>query len=181
MEEYQEEVQNQMQNEAMLETQSENQAEAMEEQKEEQQFMASPQDPYYGGDGSQDLTGYSEQKPIVSLYTLFQDVLDKPSSIKVSNIDPKTELGDLGISVRDCMRIGLIGDTFHHPKFAKFFLAQANIITDSAMSKKGWFTELFITSKKFAEKSSSQNLNLPQPQPVRKKFSLFGGGQQQSQ
>lgn len=148
------------------------QQEVLEENKEDQQFFGDNPTPNFGQEA--DLTGYSEPKPIGGLYALFQDVLDKKDSTKVSNIDPKTELGDLGISIRDCKRVALIGNTFHHPKFASFFNNQALIVTDTAMSKKGWFQELFISSKKFAEKSSSQNLNLPQAQPVKKKLSIFG-------
>jgi hypothetical protein len=160
MEEYTEEI--------AEEAAQEIQQDVLEENKEDQQFF---------GDspiGQADLTGYSEPKPVGGLYALFQDILDKKDSTKVSNIDPKTELGDLGISIRDCKRVALIGNTFHHPKFAAFFNNQALIVSDTAMSKKGWFQELFISSKKFAEKSSSQNLNLPQPQQTKKKFSIFG-------
>ena len=148
------------------------QQEVLEENKEDNQFFGDNPNQAYGSEA--DLTGYSEPKPIGGLYALFQDILDKKDSTKVSNIDPKTELGDLGISIRDCKRVALIGNTFHHPKFAAFFNNQALIITDTAMSKKGWFQELFISSKKFAEKSSSQNLNLPNQQQPKKKFSMFG-------
>ncbi|KKK62234.1 hypothetical protein LCGC14_3006380, partial [marine sediment metagenome] len=89
-------------------------------------------------------------------------VLNKPVSTKVSNLN-KIELGELGISVRESMRIGLLANTFHHPIFAKFFLKQAGIISDSAMSKEGWFTELFVTSKKYASRASSSDTTaLPQ-------------------
>lgn len=163
MEEYNEEI--------AEEAAQEVQQEINEDIKEDQQFFG---DNNQGYAGEADLTGYSEPKPVGGLYALFQDILDKKDSTKVSNIDPKTELGDLGISIRDCKRIALIGNTFHHPKFATFFNNQALIVSDTAMSKKGWFQELFISSKKFAEKSSSQNLNLPQAQPVKKKMSIFG-------
>jgi len=128
---------------------------------EEEEYQESPEGTE-GAEGFEDMAGFSEAKPIGGLYALFEDILNRLNSIKVSNIN-KVELGDLGISVRDCMRINLIAKQFRHPIFAKFFLDQALITTDSAMSREGWFQELFITSKKFAQKTSSSGMgNLPQ-------------------
>ena len=106
--------------------------------------------------------GGSEQAPLGGLYGLFKDVSRQPDTKRVSNLT-KDELGTWNLSLRDCERIALIADTFHHPGVAKFFIKQSRIISDSAMSKEGWFTELFITSKKFASRDSSSSVqNLPQ-------------------
>ena len=147
--------------------------EDQQEYKEDEQFLAASNqdDASYAG-----MTGYSEPKPLGGLYALFQEVLTQPSSVKVSNLD-KGELGGLGITVRESMRIALLANTFHHPKFANYFFNQGLITTDSAMSKKGWFTELFVTSKKFAQRDTSSSVNLPQQQ---KKWSLFGGNNPQT-
>ena len=59
-------------------------------------------------DDQDEVMGYSEPRPVGGLYALFQDVLTSQNSLKVSNVDPKTELGDIGITVRDCLRIALI-------------------------------------------------------------------------
>jgi len=107
-------------------------------------------------------TGGSEPAPLGGIYGLFKDVLKKPDSKKVSNLT-KEELGIWNLSVRDCERIALIAETFHHPGVAKFFINQSRIITDTAMSRGGWFTELFITSKRYASRDSSSSVsNLPQ-------------------
>ena len=98
--------------------------------------------------------GYSESKPKEGLYALFDKVLNLPKSTKVGNVD-KHELGDLGISIRESLRVALIGRTFGHPIFADFFANQSNIITDTSMAKRGWLAELFVTSKKFTEKAAS--------------------------
>lgn len=116
----------------------------------------------------------SEPKPLGGLYALFDTVLSMPQSTKVSNL-VKEEIGDLGITVRDSLRIALIGKTFHHNKFAEFFMKQSGIITDSAMSRKGWFTELFVTSKKFAARETSVG-SLPQNKPS--KWTMFGKKEQ---
>lgn len=119
----------------------------------------------------EDYIGGSEPKPLGGIYGLFDTVLNKPRSTKVSNVN-KEELGSLGISVRDCQRIALLGKSFGHRKFASFFLEQAGIITDTAMSKDGWFTELFVTSKRYASRDSSSSIK-ELPQYSKKKWKMF--------
>jgi len=127
--------------------------------------------PAYGTGGDQDsyqddaedeqFMGFAEAKPKEGLYALFNKVLTLPKTIKVGNVD-KQELGALGISIRECLRVALIGKTFGHKRFADFFENQANIITDTSMAKRGWFSELFVTAKRFTEKLSGG----PAPQLV---------------
>lgn len=112
-------------------------------------------------DWESDVEG-SEPAPLGGIYGLFKDVLKKPDSKKVSNLT-KEELGIWNLSVRDCERIALIAKTFHHSGVADFFINQSRIITDTAMSRGGWFTELFITSKRYASRDTSSSIsNLPQ-------------------
>lgn len=123
------------------------------------QYMGQAADPYAQGGYDNDVDdeqylGYSESKPKEGLYALFDKVLNLPKSTKVGNVD-KHELGDLGISIRESLRVALIGRTFGHPIFADFFANQSNIITDTSMAKRGWLAELFVTSKKFTEKAAS--------------------------
>ncbi|MGC9309522.1 MAG: hypothetical protein ACP5D2_02385 [Candidatus Nanoarchaeia archaeon] len=108
-----------------------------------------------------DIYGGSEPKPLGGLYALFGDVIERRNPTRVSNLSI-SELGDLGITVRDSFRIALIGKTFHHLKFAKFFVDQAEIVTATAMSKKGWLAELFVTSKKFASRETAQKVGVPE-------------------
>jgi len=120
--------------------------------------------------------GGSEPSPLGGIYGLFKDTLNMPDSKKVSNLNPE-ELGRWNLSVRDCERIALIANTFHHPGVAKFFQGQSKIVTDTAMSKKGWFTELFVTSKRYASRDSSSSvLGLPQAQQKDNKWKIFSGG-----
>lgn len=129
-------------------------------------------------DGEEDYGG-SEPKPLGGIYTLFDIVLNKLRSTKVSNLD-KDELGDLGMSIRDSMRIALLAKTFGHKMFANFFMNQAGIISDSAMSKDGWFTELFVTSKKYASRTSSSNVKTL-PQYNKGKWKMFSAKKPESQ
>ncbi len=133
-------------------------------------------DSEYPGEGL-DLGG-SEPKPLGGIYQLFDTVLNKPRSTKVSNLN-KDELGDLGISVRDNMRIALLARSFGHPKFANFFLNQAGIVTDSSMSKEGWFTELFITSKRYASRESASSIKTL-PQTSKGKWKMFSAKGQEN-
>lgn len=143
------------------------------------------QDPYanqaaYDNDvDDEQYLGYSEGKPKEGLYALFDKVLNLPKSTKVGNVD-KHELGDLGISIRESLRVALIGRTFGHPIFAEFFANQSNIITDTSMAKRGWLAELFVTSKKFTEKAASSyalpaSNTAPTPDSSKKIAGFFGG------
>ena len=111
--------------------------------------------PEYDQEDAEDeqFMGFAEARPKEGLYALFNKVLTLPKTIKVGNVD-KQELGELGISIRECLRVALIGKTFGHRRFAEFFENQANIITDTSMAKRGWFSELFVTAKRFTEKAS---------------------------
>lgn len=123
--------------------------------------------------GDEDFMGFSEGKPKEGLYALFNKVLNLPRTTKVGNVD-KHELGDLGISVRESLRVALIGQTFNHAVFAKFFALQANIVTDTSMAKKGWFTELFVSQRRFTE-SAKQTTPVALPANNKSKWdSLFG-------
>ena len=99
------------------------------------------------------------------MYALFNKVLTLPKTLRVANVD-KHELGDLGISIRECMRVSLIGNTFGHPKFANFFSNQAEITTESSMAKRGWFAELFVTAKRFNARGDSSTLPQVVAQPT---------------
>lgn len=128
--------------------------------------------------GEEEYVGSEPVQP-GGIYTLFNQVLNKPRSTKVSNLT-RDELGDLGMSIRDCMRIALLAKSFGHIKFANFFMNQGGIISDSAMSKDGWFTELFVTSKKFASRESSSNVK-GVPQFNKGKWKLFSAKKQEGQ
>ena len=102
------------------------------------------------------------QDGLGGIYGLFKEVLGKKDSLKVSNLT-KEELGLLRIPVRDAEFIALVSETFHHPGVANFFKKQSRITTDTAMSRGGWFAELFISSKRYASRDSSSSVsNLPQ-------------------
>ena len=94
-----------------------------------------------------------------SIYDLFRKVLLLPDSSKVGNL-AKIELGMLPYSVRDCQRIAELASIYGHEKFAEYFRKLAEIILKTSNSKKGWFTELFVSRKKFsAQRTGFEELN----------------------
>ena len=115
-----------------------------------------------------------------SLYTLFNKVWKSVDSTKVANLG-KEELGKQPLmTVRDSQYLSLLGNTLKHPKFAKFFRATGEITLASSASKKGWFTELFVSQKKFTTRAAGTFGN-PNISNEKKKWSLFGGGERTSE
>ena len=123
----------------------------------------------------EDALDYPSMSPNDSLFTLFRRVLGIKDSSKVGNLD-KTELGELPINVRECQRIALLAHLFEHNKFAQFFEDMGQITLRTSASKKGWFTELFVTQKKYTTRTKAQLKGLS---GGKKKW--FGGKSQQSQ
>jgi hypothetical protein len=109
-----------------------------------------------------------------SLYTLFQKVWKAPDSSKVANLS-MPELGRPLISVRDAQYLDLLGKTFHHNKFGQFFKNSSEIVLSTSASKKGWFTELFVSQRKFTTRSISGSSYGADQQQAKKKWTLFGG------
>ena len=82
------------------------------------------------------------------LYTLFNKVLKSTDNSKVANLD-KYELGPQPfMNVRNSQFLALLGITVHHQRFARFFYDLSEITLKTSASKKGWFTELFVSQKK---------------------------------
>jgi len=116
-----------------------------------------------------------DQKKKDDLFSLFHKVWRAPDSSKVGNLSSQ-ELGMLPMSVRDNQYLALLGETFGHKDLAKFFKRRSEIILSTSASKKGWFTELFVSQKKFTSKSSSQTMNLPEK---KSKWNLYNKNKQQ--
>lgn len=115
------------------------------------------------------------QKEKDDLFSLFGKVWKAPDSSKVANLNNQ-ELGNLPISVRHNQYLSLLGDTLKHKNFSKFFASVAEITLKTSASKKGWFTELFVSQKKFNSKSSSRTVNLPEK---KSKWNMYNKNKQQ--
>jgi hypothetical protein len=109
-----------------------------------------------------------------SLYTLFNKVWKSLDSSKVANLNQQ-ELGKQPLmTVRDSQYLALLGLTLKHPRFAIFFRATGEITLATSASKKGWFTELFVSQKKFTTRAAGSFGTDTSQQ--KKKWNLFGGG-----
>ena len=115
-----------------------------------------------------------------SLYTLFQKVWKTPDSSKVANLS-FSELGKPVITVRDAKYLALLAITFKHPRFAAFFQNTAEITLATSASKRGWFTELFVSQKKFTTRSTGGGggaYGQQQQSSKNDKWSIFGKSNQ---
>ena len=130
---------------------------------------------YDGYEDQMDMANVPGLKKKDDVFSLFKRVWRAPDSSKVANLSGQ-ELGMLPMSVRDNQYLALLGTTFNHNDLADFFMGRSEIILSTSMAKKGWFTELFVSQKKFNTKSSSQNINLPESKP---KWSLYNKSKQQ--
>jgi uncharacterized protein (DUF2342 family) len=98
---------------------------------------------------------YPQSQKSESLFSLFKDVWKTRDSTKVANLNPKTELGDLGLSVRQCQKIAFAAKILNEEQVNKYFSQLGEITLATSMSKNGWFPELFVSTKKFAHKSNN--------------------------
>jgi len=118
----------------------------------------------------EDLTPAYEKKD--DLFSLFWKMVNKTDSSKIANLS-KGELGMLNLSVRDCQKIALLATTLGHHGFAKFFIAQAEIITSTSLSKGGFLPQIVVTSRRVKAKDENRELPDALKQPANKKRSIF--------
>jgi hypothetical protein len=97
---------------------------------------------------------YPEQKQPSNLFSLFKSVLKMKDSTKVANLS-KDELGSLGMPVRGNFNVALISEVLDHPGVAEFFERRAEILNATSMSKDGWLGELFVSQKKFQQRTQA--------------------------
>jgi len=91
----------------------------------------------------QDLFGnMPPQREKDSVFTFFKHLVGIKDTTRVSNIDPSKELGMLQFSIRTNQYLALVGDVCGDADFADFWRGQSQIITSTAMAKKGWLVEV---------------------------------------
>lgn len=121
-------------------------------------------------DWGEDMTPAYEKKD--DLFSLFWKMVNKSDSSKIANLS-KQELGMLNLPVRDCQKIALLATTLGHNGFAKFFLAQAEIITSTSLSKGGFLPQIVVTSRRVKAKDENRELPEVLRQPTNKKRKIF--------
>ena len=120
-----------------------------------------------------DQVGYSvaEPKEQNNIYTWFWKVVNlmhQGKLAKVGNLN-SSEIGEHGISVRECMNLHFLGETFGHARFGEYFENRAKIISATSMSRRGWFMDLSISQRKIRARQRESS-----PQASEKKFGMFG-------
>ena len=118
---------------------------------------------------------YPRQHEDSNLFTLFNKVMKEDDNAKLGNLN-KEELGNLFISVRDCLKIADLADELSHPTFAAFFRKQAEIILRTSASKRGWFVELFISQKSYSAQKHTEQFE-PAQSGGKRKWKWFQGAQ----
>ena len=121
-------------------------------------------------DWGEDMTPAYEKKD--DLFSLFWKMVNKADSSKIANLS-KQELGMLNLPVRDCQKIALLANTLGHKGFAKFFSAQAEIISSTSLSKGGFLPQIVVTSRRVKAKDENRELPEVLRQPPKKKRKIF--------
>lgn len=97
-----------------------------------------------------------------SIFKFFREILNKLDSSKVANLENK-ELGMLPHTVRRYIDLSNYASVEELDGLAAYMMAKAETISSTSMSKKGFFTELFVTQIKKDKKV----------QPVERKQGFF--------
>lgn len=121
-------------------------------------------------DWGEDMTPAYEKKD--DLFSLFWKMVNKSDSSKIGNLS-KQELGMLNLSVRDCQKIALLATTLGHKGFSGFFLAQAEIISSTSLSKGGFLPQIVVTSRRVKAKDENRELPDALKQSSKKKRKIF--------
>ena len=121
-------------------------------------------------DWGEDMTPAYEKKD--DLFSLFWKMVNKSDSSKIANLS-KQELGMLNLPVRDCQKIALLATTLGHKGFAKFFIAQAEIISSTSLSKGGFLPQIVVTSRRVKAKDENKELPEALRQPTKTKRKIF--------
>ena len=117
---------------------------------------------------------YPMQKKELGLFQLFMDVIHLKDSTKVAFLG-KSEVGDLGVSVRDYQYLAKLSKLFKHDNLSTWLLGNAEIINATSMGRDGNLSELFVSQKKFSTRARKSS------QLTQKKWSMFNKKEEPAQ
>ena len=106
-----------------------------------------------------------------TVFKFFREILVSKDSTKVANLDNR-ELGQLDLSVRSYLEIAKYLEAEGLDKVQKYMEDKAEIIARTSMSKKGFWSQLFVTQIKKEQK-------LKESEP--KKKWLFSGKKEEEE
>lgn len=98
-------------------------------------------------------TGYGSPSQVSKegLFKFFNRILDAEDSTKIANLST-TELGDMKLGVRAYQRIANYADVEGLDKVGIYLRGNAEIVSRTSMSKKGFWSKLFVTQIKKEQK-----------------------------
>lgn len=106
-----------------------------------------------------------------SLYQFFRELLRSKDSRKTGNLND-TEIGRLPLTVRSYLRIGNYAQFEGLDMVSEYYKNQAEIVSATSMSKKGFLSQLFVTQIKKQQK-------IVEPSKIKKPW--YGRGSEQSE
>lgn len=87
-----------------------------------------------------------------TVFKFFRHIIDMDDSSKIGNIDPKTELGMLKLTVRGYQDIANFAGVEKLDEVSKYCRDKSEIILATSLSKKGFLAQLFVTQIKKEQK-----------------------------
>ena len=110
--------------------------------------------------------GSPETKQKDSILTLFRDILHIKDTTRVGNLKDD-EIGTTRLGMRAYKDLAVYAEVENLPLVSAYFHQKANNISETSMSRKGWFGNLMVTSIKKENKGG---------QTAEKKRGLFNWG-----
>lgn len=96
--------------------------------------------------------GSPSKKEEDSLFKFFREILDKQDSTRIGNLREK-ELGLVKMGVRDYQELACYAEAEGLDLVSSYLMDLSHIITSTSMSKKGFWSSLFVTRIKKEQKT----------------------------
>lgn len=90
-----------------------------------------------------------------NLFKFFREILKAPDTTRIGNVN-QTELGQMKIGVRHYQQLAKYAEVEGLDIVSKYLMDQSQIITATSMSKKGFWSELFVTQIKKEKKDKEK-------------------------
>lgn len=102
-----------------------------------------------------DSYGFPNKADKDSLFKFFRRILDIVDTTRIGNVTA-TELGVLRLGIRHYQELSKYAESEGLSNVANYLLNKSHIITSTSMSKKGFWSELFVTQIKKERKDKDK-------------------------
>lgn len=106
------------------------------------------------------------------VWKLFNNIWKSKDTIRVSNLT-SIEIGLPHVNVRGSLHASDVAARLGQPALSDFFREQAEIVSRTSGSRKGWLPELFVSQKRSTTRGFQNQLPVAEPQ-TNAKLPLFG-------